>query len=633
MIQEPIKILNKIWGFDQFRGSQKEIIEAVLKGEDVLALMPTAGGKSICYQIPALIRPGICIVVSPLVALIQDQVAQLKMKGVRAIELTGGISFEELIKQLDNCIYGSYKFLYLSPERIQQSIVQERISEMPVNLIAIDEAHCISQWGHDFRPAYLQCSVLRELKPEINMIALTATATERVAKDITTNLKFRGTTFFKDSFLRRNIVYKVVKDENKRLRLTELCQRVTKSGIIYTGTRRNTSELAAFLNRKGISSDFFHGGLPKEEKAAKLRSWMDNKVKLMVATNAFGMGVDKPDVELVVHYQIPDCIENYYQEAGRAGRDGASAAAVLIFSPGDELKAREQFLETLPGPSFLKNLYRKLNNYFQISYGEGKDTLFRFNFNDFCEVYKLNSLMVYNSLKILDQYSVISLSQSFSRRSHLQFKVGKNELMSYLGKNQDIATLVQNILRTYGGIFDFRTKINTHLVAKKSGLEEEAVLRALEQLDKDNIVNYEAGHFDLEITFLVPREDDITINSFSRELKSLQQLKTGKLNAMIAYIQNSGVCRRIQLLNYFGEIRNEPCGECDVCREAQKSDYADDRQVERDILIELETAQKTSRQIVNSLPYEEKEILLMLQKLLEEERIAVNSKNEYLRLS
>ena len=350
----------------------------------------------------------------------------------------------------------------------------------------------------------------------------------------------------------------------------------------------------------------------------------------MVATNAFGMGVDKPDVELVVHYQIPDCIENYYQEAGRAGRNGAAASAVLICGPEDETKARDQFLETLPDASFLKILYRKLNNYFQISYGEKKDEVFRFNFNDFCDAYKLNSSLVYNGLQILDQHSVLSLSQSFSRRSQLQFIVGKNTLMTYLASNNDIAILIQNILRTYGGIFDFKTKINTLLIGKKSGLEEDAVLRALKRLKKDNIVDYEAGHSDLEISFLVPREDESTINHFAPQVKALHRLKSTKLNAMIHYINNKVQCRNIQLLNYFGEIRKENCGNCDICEAYSKgSNDADQKHMEKDILGLLAIRKQTSRQLINSLPYPENDVLIMLQKLLEEELIAVNSSNEY----
>lgn len=631
MIQEPLDILKKYWGHENFRGSQREIIEAVLAGQDVLTLMPTAGGKSLCYQIPGLIKEGICVVISPLIALIQDQVAQLKKRDIKAIALTAGLSQDELIKQLDNCIYGKYKFLYLSPERLQQTLIQERLAEMPVSLWAIDEAHCISQWGHDFRPAYLECGVLRDLKPEVNMIALTATATRPVVKDIGEQLRFHNYRTFQDSFQRPNIAYSVLAVEDKNNRLFSLCNAVEKSGIVYTRTRRNTLEISSYLNNKGIQATYYHGGMSKEDKDIKLRSWMNNKLKIIVATNAFGMGVDKPDVELVVHYQIPDCLENYFQEAGRAGRDGAPAKAVLIYDPSDHQKAKAQFLDAIPDNSFLKLLYRKLNNYFQISYGEGKDETFQFNFNAFCEAYSFKSSLVYAGLRILDQHSVLSLSQNFQRRAQLQFTVGKNALMNYLEKNRDIAVLVQNLLRTYGGVFDFETRINTRLIAKKSSVSEREVLTALERLEKDSIISYQAGHTDLEITFLVPREDDTTIYGFAPELKALRILKSEKLSRMFAYIENTRRCRSKQLLKYFGETLRQKCGLCDVCLDKTHDPNSHDETIRRNILSALEGHGYTSRQLIERLSYTEHQLLTTLQGLLEDRLIVVNSKNEYVK--
>ncbi len=631
MIREPLNILKKHWGHQDFRGSQREIIEAVLAGQDVLTLMPTAGGKSLCYQIPGLIKEGICVVVSPLIALIQDQVIQLKKRDIKAIALTAGLSQDELIKQLDNCIYGKYKFLYLSPERLQQSMVQERIAEMPVNLWAIDEAHCISQWGHDFRPAYLQCGVLRDLKPNVNIIALTATATKAVVKDIAGQLRLQNFRTFQDSFQRPNIAYSVLADENKNNRLYSLCKAVQKSGIVYTRTRRNTLEISTYLNKKGIPASFYHGGMSREDKATRLKAWMDNELKIIVATNAFGMGIDNPDVELVVHYQIPDCLENYFQEAGRAGRDGSVAQAALIFDPSDQQKAKAQFLDTIPDIAFLKLLYRKLNNFFQISYGEGKDQTFQFNFNAFCEAYKLNSSMVYSGLRIMDQHSVLSLSQNFQRRTLLQFTVGKKTLMTYLNKNRDIAVLVQNLLRTYGGVFDFETKINTSLLAKKSAVGETEILKALERLEKDSIIRYQAGHTDLEITFLVPREDDSTIYRFSPEIKALRRLKSDKLKQMFSYIENTKQCRSKQLLKYFGEKLLQNCGLCDVCLANADDSNSDDKSIRKNILAALEGHAYTSRQLIDRLSYNEHQLLTTLQGLLEDRLIVVNSKNEYVK--
>jgi len=385
VIENAAHILKKYWGFDSFRGSQAEIIESVMQQQDVLALLPTGGGKSVCYQVPALLNEGICIVVSPLVALIEDQVNGLKQKGIKAIGLTGGLGFQEVLTLLDNCLYGNYRFLYLSPERLQQELVREKIAGMPVNLIAIDEAHCISQWGNDFRPAYLECAILRELHPNIPVMALTATATERVREDIIQNLGLKNEQLFKDSFLRKNISYQVFWEEDKRYRLQMLCSEASGSGIVYVRSRRMTEELSQFLNKKGFTSHFFHGGLSAGEKSDKLRQWLQNKVQFMIATNAFGMGVDKPDVSLVVHYQIPDNLENYFQEAGRAGRDGKPARAILLTNKADKAQVKKQFLNVLPGTAYIKTVYRKLNNYFQIPFGGGEHETYPFHFDDFCD--------------------------------------------------------------------------------------------------------------------------------------------------------------------------------------------------------------------------------------------------------
>ncbi len=628
MIRDPKDILQEYWGFSQFRGSQETIIEAILKNRDVLALLPTGGGKSLCYQIPGLAKEGICIVVSPLVALIQNQVDILKQKGIKAIALTGGIPFEEVNDLLDNCLYGKYKFLYLSPERLQQDLIKDRIQQMDVNLIAIDEAHCISQWGNDFRPAYLECSILRELLPGVPIIALTATATEQVALDIVENLKFLHPLTIKDSFARDNIAFKVIWEEDKRARLKTLCSQIGESSIVYVRSRRLAQETAAYLNQHKCSAAYFHGGISKKEKVEKLNLWLANKVRVMVATNAFGMGIDKPNVRLVVHYQIPDSLENYFQEAGRAGRDNKPAEAVLLTNKADEAQVRDQFLSVLPDIPFLKLLYNKLNNYFQIPFGEGNEVTFGLNFNLFCATYKLNPILTYNGLRILDQNSVIALSDNFSKSTSVRFIASKPDLFSYMEKYGAMAPIIQTVLRTYGGIFDYEIKINTLLISKKANCPEESILKIMDQLQKDGIIAYQTRDTDLEITFLVPREDEQTIHIFAKKVKAQQQVKINNVESMLAYIKNGALCRHRQLLGYFGESKVD-CGKCDVCLQKTNIDDGVIGLIAQDIITLLSQKQRSSRELIQNLPYRENAILTVVQQLLEDERIEIGPKNQY----
>ncbi len=628
MSKRPKEILQEFWGYTEFKGSQEKIINAVLSEQDVLALLPTGGGKSICFQIPALAKDGICIVISPLIALIQDQVENLRKRGVKAIALTGGIPLEEVSNLLDNCIFGNYKFLYLSPERLQQEMVQSRIQQMNVNLIAIDEAHCISQWGHDFRPAYLECSKLRELLPETPVIALTATATKQVAHDIVDSLKFVAPLVITDSFLRNNIAFKVFWEEDKRYRLKILCSKLEKSAIVYVRTRRLSQEIAQYLHSNGCSATYFHGGISKKEKKERLNLWLNDKVQVMVATNAFGMGIDKPDVQLVVHYQIPDCLENYFQEAGRAGRDGEAAQAVLISHPTDIVRAKKQFLSVLPDSAYLKKVYGKLNSYFQIPFGEGKDQNFQLNFNTFCSVYQLNHMLTYNTLQILDQNSVIALSESFSKKSTVRFLASKDQLFTYFEQHRNLVAVAQTILRTYGGIFDFDTKINTQLIAKKSEINEAVVIQVLEQLKKDEIIAYTAQHSDIEITFLVPREDDSTINVFAKKVKERHALKTENLDHMLDYVNNRSVCRSKQLLAYFGETTKENCGICDICL-ANQGKNRTSKTIMADVLALLKKEKSSSREVIEKLNLSEAAVLSSLRELLEEGKIKINTLNQY----
>lgn len=629
MHKDATSILKQFWGYDDFRGSQKQIINTVFSGQDVLALMPTGGGKSVCYQVPSLAMEGICIVVSPLMALIQDQVAQLKKRGIKAIALTGGIPPSELNDLLDNCLYGNYKFLYLSPERLQQTIVRERIQQMNVNLIAIDEAHCISQWGNDFRPAYLECSILKELVPNTPMIALTATATPRVVDDIVENLELDNVAVFKDSFSRSNINFKVKRTEDKLYQLKKYMEKIPGSAIVYVRSRKMSISLANFLIKNEISASFFHGGIPKSDKEEKLNLWLNEKVRVMVTTNAFGMGVDKPDVRLVVHYQIPDSLESYFQEAGRAGRDGKPSTAIIITSNEDEDKAKQQFLSTLPDVAFVKKVYSKLNNYFQISYGELISEPLAFKFNEFCKRYEFNPNMTFNAIRILDQNSVLSLAENFKEKTTLQFVASKTEIFNYLDKNGKTAPIIQTILRTYGGITDYETKINLYMLSQKTGSSEKRLKQILQQLADDNIAAYENNTSDLEITFLVPREDDHTINLFAKKIKDFNQVKQNNMGAMLGYISNKKVCRSVYLLNYFGEKTAEKCGTCDIC--TKKKVLASPHDLEQRVLELLDIRPHTSRQLEKETGINEKELLKTLERLLEDELVFLNFKNEYIK--
>jgi ATP-dependent DNA helicase RecQ len=626
--KKPNEILETYWGFTSFKDSQEKIITASLEGRDVLALLPTGGGKSICFQIPALMQDGICIVVSPLIALIQNQVSNLKNLGIKAVGLSGSLRFEELSNELDNCVYGGYKFLYLSPERLGQELIQERILQMNVNLLVVDEAHCISQWGHDFRPAYLQCAILRELHPAAPMMALTATATPRVSDDIRSSLDLIAPLIQKDSFSRKNIAFKVVFEEDKKYRLKQYCQTLKTSGIVYVRTRRLSEELSGLLLRNGIKATFYHGGITEKEKRKKLEQWLENKVQIMVATNAFGMGIDKPDVALVVHYQIPDCLENYFQEAGRAGRNGDNATAVLITNPTDKEQVKNQFLSILPDVSFVKLVYKKLNTFLQIAYGEGFGSTHPLNFNLFCATYQLNTMLTYNALKILDRNSVVALTESFSKKATVFFKIDKEDLFRYIDEHPRLKDLVKTLLRTYGGIFEHDIKINTVLLAKKLNSDESVITEGLEKLATDAVIDYRGSHSDLELTFLVPRDDDRTVNRFAKNIMEQNTLKEHQIAQTLSYIENNKVCRSIQLLSYFGEENSVACGKCDVCLQSQQ--LPTNLKLDKERITQfLSTQNANSRTIQQVLKLENELVLIILKELGEDGILVVNNQNQY----
>ncbi|WP_353777801.1 RecQ family ATP-dependent DNA helicase [Winogradskyella sp. 3972H.M.0a.05] len=626
-MQHPIEVLERYWNFTSFRPLQEDIISSVLDNEDTFALLPTGGGKSICFQIPALIREGICIVISPLVALMKDQVSNLNAKGIKAIALTSGISYSELDQLLDNCIYGNYKFLYLSPERLQQSIVKERIQQMNVNLIAVDEAHCISQWGNDFRPAYLNITSLRELHPHVNVIALTATAKSKVIEETLERLDCVAPKIYKGSFRRPNIAYHVLHSEDKLYTLEQILKKYDGSSIIYVRSRNASEDIDKHLRAKGFSSTFYHGGIDSDEKQNRLNQWLHDQKTIMVATTAFGMGIDKPNVKTVVHINLPESLESYYQEAGRAGRNGDTSFAVILKQNADEDQLKGQFLKTLPSVDFIKLVYKKLNNYFQISYGEGEHTSHQLNFNLFCNTYELNKTLTYNALKILDRNSIIGLSQQFSYQTKLQFIITNEQLFSYIEKFKDIGQYIKVILRTYGGVFDHMTKINTFLIANKINVKEKEIINALNQLQNDNIIEFQTSNTDAEITFLVPREDEKTINPIVRTIEQQHRIKEDQIKSVLDYVNNTEICKSVQLLNYFDEYNSEACGQCSVC--SSKIKGVKHSGIKSLVLELLKTKSLSSRELVEKSNYSEDEIINCLRELLEDNTIEITTTNRY----
>jgi ATP-dependent DNA helicase RecQ len=626
----PINILEQYWNHTSFRPLQEEIITSVLENNDTFALLPTGGGKSVCFQIPALLKDGICIVVSPLVALMKDQVNSLKDKGIKAMAITSGIRYTELDALLDNCIYGNYKFLYLSPERLQQDIVKQRIEQMNVNLIAVDEAHCISQWGNDFRPAYKNITILRQLQPHVNVIALTATAKPEVVEQTIKELDFIAPKIFKASFTRPNISYQVQHSEDKIYDLEQQLKLHKGSSIIYVRSRKMSIEIHNILEKKGFSSTFFHGGIPTKDKNDRLYQWMNNQKEIMVATTAFGMGIDKPDVKTVIHINLPESLESYYQEAGRAGRNNEKAYAILLTNNSDEQILKNQFIKSLPSIDEIKLVYRKLCNYFQISYGEGELSAHQFNFSDFCTAYNFKSSKTFNALQLLDRNSVIKLSQQFNYKTKLQFIVSNASMFSYLNTHVQYNTVVKTILRTYGGIFEHQLAINLTLVADKSSVPEKQIIAILNQLHKDGIVDFLFSNTDSEVLFLQPREDDKTINRIANVVEHQQALKRAQIDAVLKFIDNDRICKNKQLLKYFGEITAIDCGICSVCVHHKISEEKkDSRTVTTRVILALEKSQMSSRQLVEDLPFEKNDVFKTLQSLLELDAIELTAANRY----
>lgn len=601
-----------------------------MDGKDTVALLPTGGGKSICFQIPSLAQQGICIVISPLVALMTDQVKSLQEKGIKALAITGGKSFTEVNTLLDNASFGNYKFLYLSPERLQQELVQNTIKRMDVNCIAVDEAHCISQWGNDFRPAYKNISILRELQPLSPIIALTATATPEVLKDTIKELELELPAVFQDSFVRPNIAYNTLEVEDKLYHIEQLLKSNKKEAIIYVRTRRSAVETSNHLNSLGIKSDFFHGGIPAKEKTKKLEAWKNGTSPTIVATSAFGMGIDLATVGHVIHIQLPESLESYFQEAGRAGRDGNRATATILYNTYDKQLVTKQFIASLADVDLLKFIYKKLNNYLQISYGEGVFTTHGFNFEDFCKTYSLNTLQVFNGLNTLDRLGVLQLSKEFGRSSRLKFLVDTNTALAYFKHDKLASVIGKTILRLYGGVFETMTGVNLEVLQTKTSQSQPVIIETLKKLEAANIIELYLNTTDAAITFLTPREDDKTINVIAREVVSHNDKKKQQVQQLLNYVENNNTCRSVQLVSYFGETTAMPCGICSVCS-AKKEKFSKKEllEISKLILLELESGPKTSREIQQNIDQSEVLILKTIALLLGNNTITLDQRNRY----
>lgn len=565
------QVLKQIWGYDQFRPLQEEIIESVLAKKDTLALMPTGGGKSICFQVPALAQEGICIVVSPLIALMKDQVENLRHRGVKAVAIISGMGKREIDILLDNCIYGDIKFLYISPERLLSELVKERIRHMRVNLIAIDEAHCISQWGYDFRPPYLHLTELRDLQPEVPVLALTATATEKVAADIQDKLRFKGGNVFRKSFERKNLSYVVFDEENKFRKLFSIARNINGTGIVYVRNRRETQEVARLLNREKIPADFYHAGLDVNTRSRKQEAWKTGQIRVMVATNAFGMGIDKADVRFVVHLDLPESLEAYYQEAGRAGRDEQKAFAVLLYNNADTLQLEKKLAQSYPSIDEIKAIYHHLGNFYQLAYGAGEGLVLPFDVAEFCQRYKLEPLKTLNALKFLEKDEYIALSESVYLPSRVQIITGHEDLYRFQIEHQDYDFFLKTLLRSYGGIYDHYIPIKESELARRLNTGREKVEAILQKLQTFQIISYLPQTDKPQLQFLKPRVDTqhLIINRLFREERL--RIHTQQVASVIAYARTA-VCRNIQLLHYFNERNALECGVCDVCLEKKRAE-------------------------------------------------------------
>lgn len=623
----PEQILKKYWGHDSFRPVQKDIIEAVLAGKDTLALLPTGGGKSVCFQVPAMLMDGMCLVVSPLVALMKDQVENLKKKGIPALCIHSGLPYPELRKALQYAANGNCKFLYVSPERIETSLFLEFLPAMKPCLIAIDEAHCISQWGYDFRPSYLKICRLREHLPAVPVIALTASATPQVQADICERLDFDSPRIFRQPFERPNLAYRILQPEAKQHAMLDLIGKSSGTGIVYCRNRKRTAELARLLTMHGIPADHYHAGLSNEERNKKQEDWIQDRIRIMVCTNAFGMGIDKPDVRLVIHYDLPDCIENYYQEAGRAGRDGKPAEAILLYSEQDIINLEEQAAIRYPTVDRLRTIYTALMNHLQVPAGAGGGMHMDFDPVKFAVLFKLDVTEVIYALQFLSRESLFEMSESVYKPSRVVFSTDKEQMLEYENAFPAQSELIKCLLRNYEGIFDQPTFIREQQIAYLLGSDAAGVEKELKILHANGIIRYEPRSDTPQITLLCDRmyKDDFKIDAL--RLKMLREQYLTRVSEMKRFVTDRNGCRSRFIANYFGEVQEKDCGICDHCRERLRKNTSekDSENTISRILQSLETTSLTGKQLLETVkPADVEKFHGILNFLIGEERIEVD---------
>lgn len=597
------QILTRYWGYSEFRELQLDIIKSVAAGKDTLGLMPTGGGKSITFQVYSLSEEGICIVITPLIALMKDQVENLNRKGIKALKIHSGMAPREIKIALDNAVWGDYKFLYISPERLNSELFQEKLSKMNVNLVTIDEAHCISQWGYDFRPSYMNIIRVREFLPNVKFLALTATATPKVADDIQEKLGFKEKNVLQVSFERENLNYLVRNLENKNAYLLDTLKKVNGSGVIYVRSRKGTKEIAEMLRKEKISADYYHAGLSNHVRSDKQDDWLNGRTRVIVSTNAFGMGIDKPDVRFVIHVDPPDSLEAYFQEAGRAGRDGKKAAAVLLFNNADKTKLKKHVSVAFPAISNIKQIYQSLCNYLQVAVGFGKGQVFEFSLQGFAQAYKLQQAMVYNSLKILQRQGYIEFTEEVDSPSRIYFTVSRDDLYKFQVANADLDGFIKLILRSYTGLFNGYVSIDEELLARRTGISRDTIYNYLKHLRKSNIIDYIPKNRTPYIYFSKERIDikRLKISKENYELRKDDFAK--RVNAVINYATTKDTCRSQLLLQYFGETDSPRCGTCDVCRSLERMEMS---------AFEFENLSKKVQQLlIEPVSYEQ--LLLKLQ--------------------